>query len=115
MAFSNPARRSTRRRGASVAGPQVTFIAAVVTASAALAYATAMLPRDIVLPLVSIVFFVLAALVALVAWRAAQRAEPDRVSYWDVAGALTFIGICAASMVDADQVLRLLENSPRAE
>jgi len=26
---------------------------------------------------------------------------------WDVAGALTFIGICTASMIDPDQMVRV--------
>ena len=115
MAFTNPARRCADRSGPSGSGPQVAFVAAVVTAFAALGISAATLPKDFVLPLVSMVFFALAAVVTVVAWRSAPRAYPDRVNYWDVAGALTFIAICAASMVDAEQMVRLVEGSHRAD
>jgi hypothetical protein len=115
MALTDHAKRFGRRSDSPAAGPPATFIAAVAAAFAVLGISAVMLPRDVVLPLVSVVFFALAALVALIAWRSAHRREPDRVNYWDVAGALTFIGICAASFVDPEQMVRLVEGSHRAD
>jgi len=64
------------------------------------------LSKDHVLPTVSTLLFVLAAAVALIAWRVPTR-EP-RLSYWDVAGGLTFIGICVAAAIEPDQMVRLV-------
>jgi hypothetical protein len=55
-----------------------------------------MLPSDLVLPVVSTIFFVLACLVALVASLRDHTCEQSRMTYWDVAGALTLFGICVA-------------------
>ena len=78
MAITNPAKRLMHRSGPSALGPQVTFAAAVLTAFAALAVATTTLPSDLVLPVVSTLFFILAGLVALVAWSRGRaiRARP---------------------------------------
>ena len=62
--------------------------------------------KDHVLPTVSTLLFVLAAAVALIAWRRPTR-EP-RLSYLDVAGVLTFIGICVAAAIEPDQMVRLV-------
>ena len=51
------------------------------------------------MPAVATLLLVLAAGFAVVAWR--QRSEdPARVTYTDVAGALTLIGLCAAATID---------------
>ncbi len=113
MAITNPAKRFVRRSDPWAVGPQITFAAAVLTAFAALAVAATTQPSDLVLPLVSTLFFVLAGLVTLVAWSRRRISAPDQVTYWDVAGALTFIGICAAAMVDPEQMLRLVEGTHR--
>jgi hypothetical protein len=94
-------------------GPPVAFAATVLTSLAALLAATVTLPRDAVWPAVSTLFFVLAALAALLAWRLGQPSGPSTVSYWDVAGALTLFGICAGAMLDADQMVRLVEGARR--
>jgi hypothetical protein len=108
MAITHPASRFTRDPWS--IGPPVTFAAAVLAAGAILALASATLPGDSVLPLTSLLLFVVAGAVALVAW---SRGRPSRqaahVTYWDVAGALAFIGICAAALVDPDQMVRLIE------
>jgi hypothetical protein len=111
MALTNPARRVARGRDHAL-GPELTFGAAVLTAFAALAGATAMLPPDGALALVSALLLVLAGLVALVAWRRAP-APQARLTYWDVAGALTFIGLAAGALVDPEQMTRLIETAHR--
>ena len=88
-------------------------MAAVLTAFAAWALFAMTFPRDFVLPAISTLFFVLAALVALVAWCRGRPSEHDTLSYWDVAGALTLIGICAAALVDPHQMVRLVEGTHR--
>jgi hypothetical protein len=92
--------------------PQVTGAAVVLAAAAALAMCAATLPHDFVLPAMTMLFFILAAVVALVASNA-DRAEEAGLTHSDIAGLLTFIGICAASQVDPDQMLRLVEGANR--
>ena len=59
------------------------------------------------MPAVATLLLVLAAGFAVVAWR--QRSEfPARVTYTDVAGALTLIGLCAAATIDPDQMVRIV-------
>lgn len=91
--------------------PQVTGGVALLAALAALTASAAMLPRDFVLPAMSMLLFILAAMVALVA-SSADRAEAG-LTHSDIAGLLTFIGICAASQVDPDQMVRLVESANR--
>jgi hypothetical protein len=64
---------------------------------------------------VSTIFFVLACLVALVAMLRERGCDQRRMTYWDVAGALTLFGICVASQVDADQMVRLVEGTHREQ
>ena len=79
--------------------------------SPAMVASTKMLPSDLVLPVVSTIFFVLACLVALVASLRDRACEQSRMTYWDVAGALTLFGICVASQVDAEQMVRFVEGT----
>ena len=113
MLIISPAKRLGQRSRPGTRGPEVTFTAAVVTAFAALAACAAMFPADIVLPAVSTLLFVMACLVALVAWRSGHTRERSHVTYWDVAGALTLLGICVASQIDPDQMVRLVEGARR--
>ena len=117
MAITHPAKRYTRRRGPRALGPPIIFAAAALSAFSALAWLATALPRDFVLPLTSTLLFVLAGAVGLFAWSRGRLSEQHRtapqVTYWDVAGALTFVGICAAALVDPDQMLRLVEGVNR--
>ena len=121
MAITHPAKNFARRSDPWTLGPQVTFAVALLIAFAVLAISTTTLPTDFVFPLTSTLLFVLAGLVALVAWsrgRPSEQAQANdqaahQVTYWDVAGALTFIGICAASLIDPDQMVRLMEGTHR--
>ena len=113
MAITNPVRGVARSRRAGASGPPIVFTATVLIAFSALAVSTAALPRDLVLPLISTLFLVAAALVALLAWLRERAIDPVRLSYWDVAGALTLIGICAGTLVDPDQLVRLVQGPGR--
>jgi hypothetical protein len=119
MAITHPAKNFARRSSPWMRGPQVTFAVVLLIAFAVLVVSTTMLPSDFVVPLTSTLLFVLAGLVALVAWSRGRPSEQApgndqatlQVTYWDVAGALTFIGICAASLIDPDQMVRLMEGT----
>ena len=82
--------------------------------AAALAVAAVFRPAvsdDALLPSMAVLFFGLAAGVALIAW---LRPVPYRhFSFWDVAGILTLVGIGAAGMVEPDQMVRLVAGTDR--
>jgi uncharacterized membrane protein YfcA len=114
MATIRPAGRFTDRSERQALGPLVGFAAGVLATFALLGLSPAMLPRDLVLPSASVLLLVLAGLFSLVAWSRGRRAErAAQVTYWDVAGALAFIGICAGALVDPDQMVRLVEGARR--
>jgi hypothetical protein len=92
-------------------GPQVMFAAALALAAAAWIFAERTFASDLTLPLVATLLFVLAAMAALVAW-SRGAGMPHRLTYWDVAGALTFIGIGTAALIDPEQMLRLVATTP---
>ncbi len=114
MTITNEAKRVARCSGPGSHGPAATFTATVLIAFAALALATVSLPKDFALAAISSLFFAFAALVALIAWRLGQP-DDRTLSYWDVAGALTLFGICAATLMDSDQLVRLIESQRNAD
>ena len=113
MPITHSAKRFARRAAPLARGPEIAFSAALLLAGAAMVASTQMLPNDFVLPVVGTLFFVLACMVALVASRGGRAAEQDQLTYWDVAGALTLFGICVASQVEPDQMVRLIEGTHR--
>ncbi len=115
MPITNSATRFGHKTGPWARGPEVTFAAAVLIVFAALAACWRTLPSDLVLPVISTLLFVLASLVALVASRWERASQQSETTYWDVAGALTFIGVCVASQIDPDQMVRLVEGAPREQ
>jgi uncharacterized membrane protein YhaH (DUF805 family) len=114
MSITNPAKR-LHRASPWMHGPELAFGGTLLIAFAAMVAGTKMLPGDLVLPVVSTIFFVLACLVALVAMLRERTCDQRRMTYWDVAGALTLFGICVASQVDADQMVRLVEGAHREQ
>lgn len=114
MSITNPAKR-LHRASPWMHGPELAFAGTLLVAFAAMVAGTKMLPGDLVLPVVSTIFFVLACLVALVAMLRERGCDQRRMTYWDVAGALTLFGICVASQVDADQMVRLVEGTHREQ
>jgi hypothetical protein len=92
-------------------GPQVMFAGALALAAATWIFAARNFAGDLILPLVATLLFALAAMATLLAWSRAAAA-PHRPTYWDVAGALTFIGIGAAALIDPEQMLRLVGSAP---
>jgi hypothetical protein len=113
MAITKPAKNLAGGTSPPAIGPQVAFAGAVVIALTPLALSGSVVPHDLVLPATCTLFLVLAALVAICAWRTRCVAAAERVTYWDVAGALTLIGFWAAAMIDPDQMVRIVEGVHR--
>jgi hypothetical protein len=110
MTTTNPAKpyRPTRGR---LFGPRPAFIAAIVCAFATWNLAGAAIPQQLVVPAVSTLLLLLAAAFAAFAWNA-QKSDLADVTYWDVAGALTLIGICTSALIEPDQLARFFEGAP---
>ena len=70
------------------------------------------LPRTMCCPRPACCCSCLRHAVALVAWRRPRRRGP-RLTYWDVAGALTLIGICVAAAIEPEQMVRLVAGTDR--
>src|SRR5688572_13466998 len=87
-------------------GPQVGFAAATFTGFAAWSGLVVTVPNEMIMPVLATMFLVFAAGFAVVAWRS-RGEDPTRVTYADVAGALTLIGLFAASTIDPDQLIRV--------
>src|SRR5262245_50686767 len=92
-------------------GPTIALTGAL---AAALAFAAVLQPSlspEALLPATVTLIFLLAAGVALLAW---LRPVPRRqFTYWDAAGVLTFIGICAAAAVEPEQMAQLVAGTER--
>src|SRR5262249_31535885 len=117
MPTTNPAKPAFQPAGLRARGPQITFAATVLAGFAAMAASTVVLASDLVLPVASTLFFalaLLAVLIGLIASHGRRAREADHLTYWDVAGALTLFGICVASQIDPDQMVRLVEGEQRA-
>lgn len=86
-------------------GPQIGFAAATFSGFAAWTGLIVTIPPDLVMPVIATMFLAFAMGFGIVAWR--NRGEdPTRVTYADVAGALTLIGLFAASTIEPDQLVR---------
>jgi hypothetical protein len=113
VAIVNPAKRFAHRRNARTLGPPLAFAAAVLMASVTLATSTTLLSTDLAFAVCSVLLFGLAALVALLAWSRGRSRPGSEVTYWDVAGALILLGVCAGALVDPDHMVRLVEGAQR--
>ena len=96
------------------ADPRLGFVAAILTCAVVWAVATQTLPPDAVMPAVSTLLLGFAALFGVIAWRRG-RTDSANVTYADVAGALTLVGICAAATIDPEQMVRLVQASSAAD
>lgn len=94
-------------------GPQTLALATLLAGFGAFDLLVLFLPPPLILPAISTLLLIVAGGIALIAWR---RPCPHQslLSYWDLAGAVTFIGIAAALMSEPDQALPLLEASRTA-
>ena len=111
MTIINPIERLRVRSLPSASGPHIVFAGALAAVVMAAAVLDPSLAKDHLLPATSMLLFVLAAAVALAAWRRPVRGP--RLTYWDVAGALTLIGLCVAAAVEPEQMVRLVAGTDR--
>jgi len=86
-------------------GPQLGFAAATLSGFAAWTGLIVTIPSDLLMPAIATLFLLFAACFGVIAWRY-RGEDPTRVTYADVAGALTLIGLFAASTVDPDHLVR---------
>jgi hypothetical protein len=114
MAITKSGSRLTRHHERRNSAPRQAFAVATLIAFAGSAAATMLLPHDLAPAAISTLFFALAAAVA-VAGLGREPADRNALSHWDVAGALTFVGIFAAALVDPEQLVRLVEGDGRAQ
>ena len=111
MTITNPL-RVPARSGESASGPQLVLIGALAAILTVGAVFHQTMAGDALLPGLSTLFFIMAAVVALIAW---QRPMPTRhFSYWDAAGILTVIGIGMAAAVEPEQMVRLVAGTDRS-
>ncbi len=89
-------------------GVVTAMAAAAVTVAAALIVAAWTLPAPLVLPAVSAAVVLSAATMGAVAW-ACPPGTGITAFYWDVAGALTAVGVCAALFGEPEQIVALLD------
>jgi hypothetical protein len=91
--------------------PSRTGLLAIVVLGAAVSAAAAwILPGALVLPALSSAAVVAAVIVGGIAWRRPRNPSCDRITYADLAGALTLIGVCAALLSDPEAVIPFLES-----
>jgi hypothetical protein len=91
-------------------GPQTLALATLLAGFGAFGLLVLFLPPPLILPALSTLLLATAGGIALIAWCRPLQHQ-SMFSYWDIAGALTFIGIAAALMSEPDQALPLLEAS----
>jgi uncharacterized membrane protein len=108
MAYVNQAKQANKT-GPGAYGPALTFTGSIAVALVVLAFAGTMMARDFALAIVGTVFFILAGLVALLAWQVSTEPSKNTLNYWDVAGVLMLIGIGASAFLDSDALIRLIE------
>jgi hypothetical protein len=80
---------------------------AALLAVAVLALVLSRLPHGLVLPAVGAAALIAGAGVALFAWLFGSPRKPDRISAWDFAGALLFVGFAAIILSHPEQIMQL--------
>ena len=81
----------------------------VATAAAPLLLLAAVLPRPLVLPALCLIAIAAACAAALFAWRTGAAESGPRITAWDVAGGLVFIGFAAGILSNPEHVVQLAD------
>lgn len=82
------------------------MVAGMVASVAVPSFAIAvMVPRNLVLPTLSLALLAGAAVLALIAWRAGVKRHAEKVTLWDVCGACAFIGFATAILSKPENIL----------
>ena len=115
MSITNPSKPVVRQTHARTFGPQVLFGIAVAAAFAVLAGGVTALSSALVAPVASTLLLVMAAAATLAGWLRGNKIDAARLTYWDVAGGLTLVGIGAAALVDPEQLARLFDAPSRQD
>lgn len=115
MPITNPTKPVARQARAATFGPQALFGIAVVAAFAVLAGAVGALPGVLAAPAAATLLLAMAAAAALAGWLRGNRTDAARLTYWDVAGALTLVGIGAAALIDPEQLARVFDAPSRQD
>jgi hypothetical protein len=89
-------------------GLAITLGAAIAAASAALIVALFLLPPAMVFPVTGLALVLAAATFAAIAW-ASPPEVGNRLVFWDIAGAMTVLGLCAALLGEPEQAIALIE------
>ena len=89
-------------------GPPLSFVVAILATAAAAAFASGTLHADSVMPLAATALFAFAAVAAVAGLRQRRPRPVAALNYFDVAGALTLIGIGCAALIDPEQMVRLV-------
>jgi hypothetical protein len=91
--------------------PHADLAAIVVAAALPILLLSLLLPRPLVLPVLCLVSIAGAAVALFVAWRRGAVRHSPRVTAWDVAGALAFIGFTAGMLSNPEQVIYLTDSA----
>ncbi len=88
-------------------GPQIGFAVAVIAGFAAWSGFIVPIDTGLAMPVFATLLLAFAVVFGIVAWRYGTN-DPTRVTYADVAGALTLIGLFAAATIEPDQLAGLV-------
>ena len=69
-----------------------------------------LLPHPAPLPVLVTAYFALAATLAVAAWLRPQ-AQDGRITLWDVAGALVFIGVAVSALIAPEHLVAIIEGA----
>jgi len=106
MTITNPIEHTRTPTAQPTSGPAIALAGALAATLAVGAALQPSIAREALVPMAVSLLFLFAAAVALIAW---LRPVPQcYFTYWDAAGALTFIGICAAATVEPEQMVQLV-------
>jgi hypothetical protein len=81
----------------------------VAATGAGFAAALVLLPPALVLPVTAIGLLLAAATLAALAWLTPGEVGRSRIVFFDIAGALAVIGLCAALLGEPEQAIALIE------
>jgi hypothetical protein len=115
LATGNLSRDRSSPHGLAPSGPSITLVVAVLAAFGAAALSPIGNLRDgVAAATIATLLLVMACAIALFAWISGGSLQRARgPSYWDVAGALTFIGICVAQTIEPAELVALIEGADR--
>ena len=97
----------SQRRGLKFIRAQATLATIATAIVAPLFLFVALVPQGLVMPVLCVAATAVSLSIAALAWWQGATSKPDRVSIWDVAGALQLIAVAAGLFSQPEQVLRL--------